>query len=66
MSVSDTGAGFGAPATVGSGIGLANTEARLRQMYGSAQRIEHYSSTHGGASVTIVIPFSRASAHQHA
>ncbi len=44
------------------GVGLSNTEARLRQLYGSEQRMELTSSTDGGVLVSIAIPFRAAAA----
>jgi LytS/YehU family sensor histidine kinase len=58
LQVSDSGSGF-QPAAVRrpAGIGLTNTEMRLRQLYGNAQRIECGHSVSEGATVTISIPF---------
>ena len=56
IEVRDTGPGFrtaGAP----DGIGLANTRARLEQLYGSRYLFEYGSRPEGGASVRISIPF---------
>ena len=44
------------------GIGLANTRARLAQLYGEESRFEIGSSDTGGARVTVTIPFRVASA----
>jgi LytS/YehU family sensor histidine kinase len=62
LRVSDIGRGFEirAPRPTGNGIGLANTEARLEQLYGPAHRIEYEDGTNGATSVTISIPFSEA------
>ena len=59
LRVSDSGPGFqpASPVHRSKGIGLANTEARLRQLYGADQGIEYGRSTDGGATVTISIPF---------
>jgi two-component system LytT family sensor kinase len=57
LRVSDCGPGFQPTSERSHGIGLANTEARLRQIYGPAQRIEYGRVIDGGASVTISIPF---------
>jgi sensor histidine kinase YesM len=58
LQVSDSGPGFRPAAERRPvGIGLANTETRLRQLYGDAQRIECGHSVSGGATVTISIPF---------
>lgn len=63
LQVSDSGPGFQVAASSRSkGIGLANTEARLRQLYGAAHRIEYGHTADGGASVIISIPFRQISA----
>jgi signal transduction histidine kinase len=56
IEVRDSGPGFRA---VGAhdGIGLANTRARLEQLYGSHYLFEYGSMPEGGASVRITIPF---------
>jgi signal transduction histidine kinase len=43
------------------GIGLANTRARLQQLYGDDQRLELTNSISGGLLVTLIIPFRTAS-----
>jgi two-component system LytT family sensor kinase len=43
--------------TEGNGIGLANTEERLRHLYGEAARLTLESPPEGGARVTLEIPF---------
>ena len=56
IEVCDSGPGF---RSVGAhdGIGLANTRARLEQLYGSHYLFEYGSMPEGGASVRITIPF---------
>jgi sensor histidine kinase YesM len=61
IEVRDSGPGF-LPATTRDGIGLANTRARLEQLYGSHQCFEYGSALGGGASVRISIPFHRRTA----
>ena len=39
VQVADTGRGLGAGTSVGAGTGLANIQARLRAMHGSAARL---------------------------
>ena len=56
IEVRDTGPGFAA-VTDRDGIGLANTRARLDQLYGPDSRIECGDAADGGASVRITIPF---------
>ena len=58
LAVSDTGPGFRrSRGQGGTGIGLANMELRLQQLYGDDHTIE-YGGTVAGASVTISIPFA--------
>jgi two-component system LytT family sensor kinase len=63
VSVRDDGPGF---ATVGAGggsnLGLANTRARLKQLYGDAAELRTESGPEGGAIVTMVVPFHSADA----
>lgn len=56
LEVRDSGAGFPEPMTR-EGIGLANTRARLEQLYGDDQRMELGSAREGGARVTIEMAF---------
>ena len=59
LRVCDNGAGFrlGA-ATRGTGVGLANTQARLERLYGAAHRLEVDSPDGGGTSVMVVLPLA--------
>lgn len=60
LRVRDNGAGFptnGSDGVVKEGIGLANTRARLEQLYHTAQRFELGSLPEGGAEVSMEIPF---------
>ena len=56
LELSDTGPGF-APGLQKEGIGLANTRARLQELYGNRCRFEYGNLPGGGASVRISIPF---------
>ena len=56
VEVSDTGPGFAAGMRK-EGIGLANTRARLRELYGNRCRFEYGNLPGGGASVRMSIPF---------
>ena len=58
IEVRDSGPGFG-PGAAPNGVGLANTRARLEQLYGSTSRFEYGSASGGGAAVRITIPFHR-------
>jgi len=42
------------------GVGLANTRARLQQLYGDAYRFELASGPEGGAEVTMLLPYRLA------
>jgi signal transduction histidine kinase len=56
LEVQDTGAGL--PTNrVSEGVGLANTRARLLQLYGSAQRLELLNVSEGGLLVRVTMPF---------
>lgn len=62
MVVRDNGVGFpaGRHLLPREGVGLANTRARLRHLYGAAHRFELRNVPAGGAEVLIVIPFRPA------
>jgi two-component system, LytTR family, sensor kinase len=55
LEISDTGPGFARARK--EGIGLANTRARLQELYGSLGRLEYGNLPGGGASVRMSIPF---------
>ena len=66
LEVSDTGPGIPAAAAHGQsrhtpsdghGVGLANTRARLAQLYGAASRVELANAPEGGTVVTLELPF---------
>jgi two-component system LytT family sensor kinase len=61
VEVSDTGPGF-ALGERREGIGLANTRARLKELYGNRCRFEYGNLPGGGASVRMSIPFRLAPA----
>lgn len=57
LRVQDDGPGLlPGEAREGRGIGLANTRARLRQLYGEEAMLEIENCDHGGVAVTIGIP----------
>jgi hypothetical protein len=68
LTVRDTGGGSHAAdpaelgaAPAGSGVGLANTRARLHELYGTDQRFTLRPGTDAGTEAEIVIPFRTAS-----
>ncbi len=63
VTVSDDGAGIRNSADVPEGVGLANTRARLRGLYGAAASLSLSSGDDGrGTIVTIVLPVSESDA----
>jgi signal transduction histidine kinase len=61
ITVRDDGPGFPAEAVAEPrGIGLANTRARLRQLYGEAATLTTANAAHGGAIVTMRLPYHLA------
>jgi len=67
LEVRDNGRGLpegdaAAPCTKGGGVGLANTRARLQQLYGADYRFELSNSPAGGAVVTMEIPLQGSAA----
>jgi two-component system LytT family sensor kinase len=56
IQVSDNGPGI--DRAFKKGIGLTNTEARLKQLYGAAHKFEITNLPTGGVLVTITIPFN--------
>ncbi|HSJ32947.1 MAG TPA: ATP-binding protein [Longimicrobiales bacterium] len=57
MRVLDTGPGIEAvAASDGTGVGLANTRARLEQLYGGRQQLTLADRAEGGACATVRLP----------
>lgn len=59
LSVADTGVGFGAAKTGGTGIGLANTRARLSALFGSDAELELCQNAPCGVIARIRVPLAR-------
>lgn len=57
LEVRDDGLGLPPGAEASGGVGLANTRARLRHLYGTAQRLELANLPRGGCVARIVLPF---------
>jgi len=57
LAVSDDGAGLANREQIKEGIGLSNTRARLRELYGAAHQFELIRGTNGGVCVELSIPF---------
>jgi sensor histidine kinase YesM len=60
ISVADSGVGFAAAPTSGSGIGLANTRARLSALYGEAGFLALAPNVPSGVVATIRMPLAAA------
>jgi two-component system LytT family sensor kinase len=62
MTIDDDGPGLraGFDANGGEGIGLNNTRARLKQLYGEAWKLTLVNRPEGGARVTVALPFATA------
>jgi two-component system LytT family sensor kinase len=58
LTVSDNGAGISDEGPGREGIGVANTRARLAELYGAKQKFELVNRPEGGLCVRITIPFS--------
>jgi LytS/YehU family sensor histidine kinase len=56
LRIEDDGPGLGSTAAMSSGIGLANTAARLQELYGSGARMIVGQSSMGGVGIAIHIP----------
>jgi two-component system LytT family sensor kinase len=58
LQVRDNGPGMNA--AIAEGVGLANTRARLENMYGSESILEMRNAAEGGLVVTVTLPFHAA------
>jgi two-component system LytT family sensor kinase len=62
IKIKDDGPGFSdKDVSQGSGIGLANTRARLQQLYGDAAKLNVENGEPGGVIVTMMLPYHLAS-----
>jgi two-component sensor histidine kinase len=59
LQVCDSGAGLRGGAPASEGVGLSNTRARLRELYGAEHRLELQDGPDGGLQVRLTIPFRR-------
>ena len=57
IQVRDDGPGLPPGGAGSNGIGLANTRARLQQLYGDAARLTLENGPQGGAVATVVVPY---------
>jgi len=61
VQVTDNGPGLSSGSNTGSivkaGVGLANTQARLKQLYGDEHRLDLANAASGGLTVILEIPF---------
>jgi two-component system, LytTR family, sensor kinase len=57
LEVSDNGVGLKQTPELNKGVGLTNTQARLKQLYGKTHLFELINVPSGGLSVKIIIPF---------
>jgi hypothetical protein len=60
LEVEDSGRGLPKNGELRDGVGLANTRARLQQLYGTAQSLELSNAAEGGMLVRITIPWHAA------
>ena len=60
LDVCDNGGGLETAAPLSEGVGLSNTRARLRTLYGEAHQFELANRPEGGLRVRLTIPFRTA------
>jgi two-component system LytT family sensor kinase len=56
IEVRDNGAGLSGDGAIREGVGLSNTRARLKQLYGDAQSLNLESLPEGGLAVRVLLP----------
>ena len=61
LQVQDDGVGLAGHVPMGDGVGLSNTRARLRHLYGDRHTCDIEPSPGGGVTVTMRLPFREAS-----
>jgi len=59
LVVGDDGAGLAKPEQIKEGVGLSNTRARLRELYGTAHQFQLIRGAKGGVRVELSIPFRK-------
>jgi sensor histidine kinase YesM len=66
LEVKDNGAGFPVnwSPRYREGVGLRNTRARLKHLYGAKHRFDLWNAAEGGAVATVVVPFRPAETSQ--
>lgn len=68
VAVTDNGPGLPSDSNTGSivkeGVGLSNTEARLKQLYGEDHRLDLANTSKGGLTVILEIPFQESGSFQ--
>jgi len=57
LEVRDNGGGLAPDPALEEGVGLSNTRARLKQLYGEAQRLVLNNAPEGGLVVSVTLPF---------
>jgi two-component system, LytTR family, sensor kinase len=60
LTVRDDGPGLGPAGPAETGVGLANTRARLAALYGDGANLETMNAEGGGVLVTIRLPYHEA------
>ncbi|HEY1325352.1 MAG TPA: histidine kinase [Casimicrobiaceae bacterium] len=60
LHIADTGVGFGVAPTGGTGVGLANTRARLVALYGDTASLDLAPNQPSGVIATIAVPYAQA------
>ena len=65
LEVRDNGDGLNAGPRQREGVGVANTRARLQELYGSAQSMELINDPEGGVLARVTLPFHCAGSMDH-